>query len=176
MAAGWPKRGGAGGRPGGGAAAALGVLLLCAAAAAAAGQPGQPGQPGQATLQRGPLPARGIPFFPPNLLPAFRGEYLAEEGRVVVYFTREQVVLPSGWRGVRCAQAPLVRVANEEDFTLCFVESGEAGYVLFFSFQSESFPWCAWTEAFLQRFRYLLAFTQSSSEVPFPAIFEYRKS
>ena len=173
MAAGWPKRGGAGGRPGGGAAAALGVLLLCAAAAAAAGQSGQPGQ---AILQRGPLPARGIPFFPPNLLPAFRGEYLAEEGRVVVYFTREQVVLPSGWRGVRCAQTPLVRVVNEEDFTLCFVESAEAGYVLFFSFQSESFPWCAWTEAFLQRFRYLLAFTQSSSEVPFPAIFEYRKS
>ena len=173
MAAGWPKRGGAGGRPGGGAAAALGVLLLCAAAAAAAGQSGQPGQ---AILQRGPLPARGIPFFPPNLLPAFRGEYLADEGRVVVYFTREQVVLPSGWRGVRCAQAPLVRVANEEVFTLCFVESGEAGYVLFFSFQSESFPWCAWAEAFLQRFRYLLAFTQSSSEVPFPAIFEYRKS
>jgi hypothetical protein len=139
--------------------------------------------PGQAILERGPLATRGLPFFPPNVLQAYLGEYLAEAGacdggdaRVVVYFTREPLVLPAGWRGVTCGQEALLRVPDEERLSFCHVEPGEAGFVLFLSFPDGSFPWCPWTQAFLQRLRYLLALTQGSPEVPFPAVFEYGKS
>jgi hypothetical protein len=149
--------------------AVLAILLLLAGPPAGA-------QSGQAILQRGPLAARGIPFLPPNVLRAYRGEYLAAETRIVVYFTRESLVLPAGWRPASCGQDTLLRVPDEEFPTFCYADPGEAGYSLFLSFESfeaEPFPWCAWTEAFLQRLRYLLAF---SSEVPFPAVIEYGKS
>ena len=143
-------------------AAALGILLLWGAAASVGAQARE------SILQRGPIPVRSLPYFPPNALKAFQGEYRAEDRRIVVYFTREPLVLPAAWRQARCGQAPLVRVPAEEGFTLCHAEPGEAGYFLFFDFESDAFPWCAWTEVFLPRFRYLLAFAKSPSEVPFP--------
>jgi hypothetical protein len=142
----------------------LGILLWFAATVGA--------QAGPSILQRGPLPVRGIPYLPPNVLPAYRGEYLAGESRIVVYFTREPLVLPGGWHPVPCGQDAPLRVAGEERLTFCYVEPGDAGYGLFVSFESESFPWCAWMEAFLQRLRYLLAFTPPT-EVSFPAVLEY---
>ena len=170
-------------RPARGAAAALGLLLLCGAASAAVGQAGE------TILQRGPVPVRSLPFFPPNLLRGYLGEYrvtreasegaaaaVAEGGRIVVYFTREPLVLPAAWRQTRCGRTALLRVPpQEEDFTLCRAEPGEAGYFLFFEFESDAFPWCAWTEAFLQRFRYLLAFAKNPAEIPFPAVLEFRE-
>ena len=158
-----------------GAIAALAVLLCLAAlpAGAQAAQAPRAGPRGQAILERGPVAARGIPFFPPNLLAVYRGDYLAGESRIEVYFTREALVLPAGWRKALCGQQALLRLDGEERLTFCYVEPGDGGYALFLSFESVSFPWCAWTEAFLQRLRYLLAFSQGPEEVPFPAILDF---
>jgi len=139
------------------------LLLLCGAPAGAQGR--------QAVLQRGPLPGRGIPFFPPNLLPVYRGEYLAGEFRIEVFFTREALGVPAGWRRASCGTEPLLRLPEEEKPTYCLLEGGETGFGVFLSFDSEAFPWCAWTEAFLRRLRNLLAF--SREEIPFPAILDY---
>jgi len=154
---------------------ALSIQLCLAAvpAGAQAARAQQPGSTAQAILERGPLAARGIPFFPPNVLAAYRGEYLAGTSRIEVYFTREALVLPAGWRKALCGQEALLRLDGEESFSFCHVEPGEAGYAVFLSFESESFPWCAWTEAFLRRLRYLQAFSQGPADVPFPAILEY---
>jgi hypothetical protein len=155
------------------------AVLLCLAAVPAGAQAGQSpraprdGPKSQAILERGPVAGRGIPFFPPNVLAVFRGEYLAGQSRIEVYFTREQLVLPAGWRKASCGQEALLRLDGEEKPTFCYVEPGDAGYVLFLSFAAESFPWCAWTGAFLQRLRSLLAFSQGSEEVAFPAILDY---
>ena len=152
------------------------TILLCLAAVPAGAQAAQAPRPrptAQAILERGPLASRGIPFFPPNVLAAYRGEYLAGTSRIEVYFTREALVLPAGWRKALCRQEALLRLEGEENLTFCYVEPGETGYTVFLSFESDSFPWCAWTEAFLRRLRYLLAFSQGPEDVAFPAILEY---
>jgi hypothetical protein len=154
------------GKTAGGAVAALAALLILSAGTASA-------QAGQAILERGPAAVRGIPFFPPNVLAADKGEYLAGQSRIEVYFTREPLVLPAGWRKAPCGQEALLRLDEEERPTFCYVEPGEGGYALFLSFETEAFPWCAWTLAFLQRLRSLLTFSQGPAEVPFPAILEY---
>ena len=163
MAAHWARRG---------AGLLLAVLLWFPTAAGAQAGQVAGAQAEQAVLERGPQPVRGIPFFPPNVLQAWRGEYLAGKSRIVVYFTREALVLPGGWQPAPCGQDALRRVAGEEEPVFCYVEPGEAGFGLFVSFESELFPWCAWTQVFLQRLRYLLAFTPAS-EASFPAVFEY---
>jgi hypothetical protein len=146
--------------------AVLAILLLLAGAPAGA-------QSGQAVLLRGPLAARGIPFFPPNVLEAYRGEYQAGDWRIEVYFTREPLVLPAGWRRASCGQEAILRLESEEKPTFCCLEPAEGAYAVFFSFESGTFPWCAWTQAFLQRLRSLLAFSQVGAEVPFPAVLDY---
>jgi hypothetical protein len=131
----------------------------------------------QAILERGPIPVRGIPFLPPNLLAAARGEYLAGQDRqdkIEAYFTREPLVLPAGWRRVPCGQEALLRLEGEERPTFCCLEPGDGGYALFLSFEGEAFPWCSWTQAFLQSLRSLLSFSQGTGEVPFPAVLDYR--
>lgn len=147
--------------------AVLAILLLLLAGAPAGAQSGQ------AILVRGPLAARGIPFFPPNVLGAHRGEYQAGDWRIEVYFTREPLVLPAGWRKAPCGQEALLRLEGEERPTFCYLEPAEAAYAVFLSFDSGSFPWCAWTQAFLQRLRSLLAFSQGPAETPFPAVLDY---
>ena len=146
--------------------AVLAILLLLAGVPAGA-------QSGQAILLRGPLAARGIPFFPPNVLEAYRGEYQAGDWWIEVYFTREPLVLPAGWRKAPCGQEALLRLEGEEKPTFCYLEPAEAGYAVFLSFESDAFPWCAWTQAFLQRLRSLLAFSRGLAETPFPAILDY---
>jgi hypothetical protein len=158
-----------------GVIAALTIQLCLAAvpAGAQATRPPEPGPTAQAILERGPLASRGIPFFPPNVLAVYRGEYLAGTSRIEVYFTREALLLPAGWRKALCRQEALLRLDGEENLTFCYAEPGETGYTVFLSFESEAFPWCAWTEAFLRRLRSLLAFSQGPADVAFPAILEY---
>ncbi len=144
----------------------LAILLILSAVSADS-------LPGQAILESGPVAVRGLPFFPPNLLAADRAEYLAGQSLIEVYFTREPLVLPAGWRKERCGQESLLRVEGEDRPAFCYVEPGEGGYALFLTFESDDFPWCAWTQAFLQRLRSLLAFSQGPEEAPFPAVLDY---
>jgi hypothetical protein len=146
--------------------AVLAILLLLAGGPAGA-------QSGQAVLLRGPLAARGIPFFPPNVLEAYRAEYQAGDWRIEVYFTREPLVLPAGWRKARCGQEAILRLEGEEKPTFCYLEPAEGAYAVFLAFESGTLPWCAWTQAFLQRLRSLLAFSQGGAEIPFPAVLDY---
>jgi hypothetical protein len=129
----------------------------------------------QAILERGPVAVRGLPFYPPNVLEAAKAEYLAGQSLIEVYFTREPLVFPAEWRRERCGTESVLRVEGEDRPTYCFVESGEGGnaFALFLSFDSEDFPWCAWTRAFLPRLRSLLSFSQGSTDAPFPAVLEY---
>ena len=160
---------------------ALAILLILsvvpadaqAGQAASGGQAQRAARMAQAVLERGPIAVRGLPFFPPNVLEADRGEYLAGQSRIEVFFTRAPLVLPAAWRKAGCGQEPFLRVQDEERPTFCYVEPGDGGYALFLSFETEDFPWCAWTQAFLLRLRSLLSFSQGPAEVPFPAIVEY---
>jgi hypothetical protein len=150
----------------------LAIMLMLSVLPAGA-QAGKTPQAAQAILELGPVAVRGLPFFPPNVLEADRAEYLAGHSLIEVYITREPLVLPVDWRKASCGQEALLRVEGEDRPTYCFVEPGEGGFALFLAFESDDFPWCAWTRAFLPRLRSLLAFSRGPADAPFPAVLDY---
>ena len=132
-----------------------------------------------ALLERGPLTVKGIPFLPSNVLPAYWAEYRVAGDPAEVWYTRQPLVLPAAWPKLRCGAFSLLLVPVDAGLVVCFagpLQEGEPAVYLFFSYASgEPASWCGWVEAFLQRFRYLLAFAASGTEVPFPAVLEYRR-
>lgn len=155
---------------------ALHTLLassLLLAALAAATPAGAQAQKGSALLVKGPYLVRGIPFLDPNSLPAYRGEYQTQEGRLEVLFTRQPLVLPQEWKSQRCGKLRLVQVPWENGYTVCYQD--EKGFFLFFSFSFAGPGRCAFIESFLQRFLYLLSFVQNEVDVPLPAVLEWAR-
>ena len=167
-------------------AAWLAALLALAAAQAAGAQarpepadsPAVP-ERGSALLERGPLAVKGIPFLPPNSLPAFWAEYRVAGDFAEVWYTRQPLVLPAAWPKLRCGAWSLLLVTVDAGLAVCYagpLQEGEPAVYLFFSLASgDPAAGCGWVEAFLQRFRYLLAFAASGTEIPFPAVLEYRR-
>ena len=145
----------------------------------------------EAVLLRGPTPVNGIPVYPPNRIPAYRGEYAiqgvkspgtgsgtgetADGFRLSVLFTRQELLVPASWSSRRCGRRRLYQVPEYETFTLCF--PSERGFFLFFFFPEirEPVNWCAFTDPFIERFLFLLNFVDGDTEVPFPAILEIRQ-
>jgi hypothetical protein len=55
-----------------------------------------------AILVRGPVAARGFPEIYPNAIKTWEGYYRYLDSELVVFFTREDVLLPSGWVYYAC--------------------------------------------------------------------------
>jgi hypothetical protein len=147
---------------------ALPALLLCLLVLAAAVAGAEQG-PLRAVLLRGPYPVKGIPFLPPNLLPAFQGDYALGEQQVSVLFSPEALVLPGEWKSLRCGPLKLAEVPVDTGRTVCLAEAGQEPLFLFFSFAGQDADWCGFVTAFRERFLYLRSFLRSGDEVPFPA-------
>jgi hypothetical protein len=143
------------------------ILFLLVLAAVATGAETKP-----AILQRGPLPVKGIPFLPPNVLPAFQGDYSLGGRRISVLFSSEALVLPREWKSLPCGPLRLAEVPEDDGRTFCLVEGAEEPLFLFFSFQSPGGDWCKFIEAFRAGFLYLRSFQSGGLEVPFPAMLE----
>jgi hypothetical protein len=157
------------------------VLILAALVGLSGGAPlAAQEQPAEAVLVRGPTPIHGIPVYPPNSIPAFRGVYLikgvAEEGggtgRLSVLFTRQELLVPGTWSSRRCGARRMYQIPDYETFTLCY--QSERGFFLFFFFPEIREPayWCGFTDPFIERFLFLFNFVDSEADVPFPAILE----
>jgi hypothetical protein len=144
----------------------LGLLVLAAAAT------GAEQKPVRAILLRGPHAVKGIPFMPPNVLPAFQGDYALGERQVSVLFSAEALVLPREWQSLRCGELRLAEVPVDTGRTVCLAESADKPLFVFFSFQDPSAEWCGFVKAFRERFLYLRSFLHSDVEVPFPAFLE----
>jgi hypothetical protein len=141
-----------------------------------------------AILREGPVSVRGIPYLPPNVLSAFRGDYVIDPGdggkgaplvrafdtpeppAAVVVYTRRPLVLPEDWPAVRCRSLMLLQVRGEESYTLCYRDGN--GYTLFFAFPETGQPpdACRFVESFVRRFQLLVGFLGEKREPPFPAI------
>lgn len=145
------------------------ILWLLVLAAAVTGAETKPAR---AILERGPLPVKGIPFLPPNVLPALQGDYSLGGERVSVLFSSEALVLPREWESLRCGALRLAEVPADTGRTVCLAEGAEEPLFLFFSFESPGGDWCVFIEAFRARFLYLRGFLGGGLEVPFPAILE----
>jgi hypothetical protein len=136
----------------------------------------------RAVLRSGPAAVRGIPYFPANVLSAYRGEYrldppAGEEGaagtsEVTVFHTEATLVLPQEWPPQRCGRLGLLRVTGEEAYTVCYRDS--RGYTLFFSFVPGEPPdgSCRFVEGFVRRFQALLGFADPQYGPPFPAVLD----
>jgi hypothetical protein len=155
----------------------------------------------RAVLLSGPTPVKGIPVYPPNRIPSFEGVYalevdqgadqetgrketsggsgLEEEAgqeaqapRLTVLFSRQDLLVPRTWTARRCGIRQLYQVRDHETFALCY--HSERGFYLFFLFPETEEPayWCAFSEALIERFLFLLNFVKSDTAVPFPAILQ----
>jgi hypothetical protein len=144
----------------------LGLLVLAAAAT------GAEQKPVRAVLLRGPHAVKGIPFLPPNLLPAFQGDYAFGEQEASVLLSTQALVLPREWRSLRCGALRVAEVPVDIGRTVCLAEAGEEPLFVFFSFQDPGVEWCGFVRAFRERFQYLRSFVRSDVEVPFPAFLE----
>jgi hypothetical protein len=157
------------------AAVAVGLISGLPAPAQQAGQP-----PSRAVLVSGPSPVKGIPVYPPNRVPAFRGTYSLETPgerprqpvTLTVFYTRQSLFVPRDWTPRRCGQRRLYQVTGYETFALGYTD--ERGFFLFVIFPETAEPadWCAFTGPFIERFLFLYNFVDSETEVPFPAILE----
>lgn len=139
----------------------------------------------------GPTPAKGIPVYAPNRIPAFRGVYVIESGekpggegadedtagarKLSVLYTRQELLIPQTWSSRSCGAWRLFQIPDYETFTLCY--RNERGFFLFFFFPEFQEPdyWCGFTDPFIERFLFLSNFVSSQADVPFPAILQVRK-
>jgi hypothetical protein len=149
----------------------LAALLFLAATPSRELLSAQEEDAGLAILISGPSPTRGIRLLPPNALSAFNAEYRLEEESIRVIFTRERILPPSGSKPFPdCREEGLHRLADEESLSFLFLEPQAGAYALFFSFPPEAKYACLFIQAFMERFRFLLNFTQMATDVPFPAV------
>jgi hypothetical protein len=154
--------------------AKLSALILCLLALAA-GFTAAEQVPARAILLRGPRAVKGIPFLPPNLLPAFQADYSLGGEQVSVLFSAEALVLPREWRSLRCGALRLAEIPVDSGFTVCLAEAAGEPLFFFFSFPQPGRDWCLFITTFRERFLYLRGFQGNEGEVPFPAVLDLGK-
>jgi hypothetical protein len=150
----------------------LALLLLLLPAGAAGAQAGAART--TAILLRGPVPLKGLPVYAANNLPASRGEYQVGDDTVVVFYSRQELLIPASWTPLRCPAGGLrlFQVQGYDTYSLGY--SDERGFHLFFLFPAQDPPpyACSFIEAFLRRLLLLLGVAEDPASVPFPAVLE----
>jgi hypothetical protein len=137
---------------------------------AAAAQSAVSNAPNRAILARGPIPVNGIPYFPPNALPALEGEYRFREATVDVFFTREILYFPAAWSKARYGEASVFELKSGGRVVVAYRDA--SGYYLILDFP----PNAAWASRFLAAFRSRFEFFRRSAkteaDLSFPAVVE----
>jgi|GEM_PF-1439324 len=171
---------------------ALAATLLIATVAPASPQAtkARPEAP-SAVLLRGTFSVRGLPFFGPNAIGALHGEYLLgtrasdaasavaaaandpakyEDRRVSAWYTKERVVLSTGWKASASAGPGAFVLARPEGPVLFL--KGE-GYSLFLELRAETPETKAFAQALNRKFGVFFRNAASDAELSFPALVEY---
>ncbi len=150
---------------------ALGLLALgLGPASPGAAAPGAPSpQAAIARLIKGPYPAKGLPFFETNALPALQGEYSLAQGSCRVWSCRAPLVFGGEWKSqgrAEAGQAALRLLSTPSSVVLAL--SGD-GYTLFFEAPSDSPTLRTFAYAMEKRFRGFFAAAPTDAELSFPA-------
>lgn len=118
-------------------------------------------------LVSGPEYTLGIPFLPPNALPAWKGRYLFKEETILVYYSTEDIILSGGWKSFFCGSREY-RTAPYDAGVVAFIESPR-GWSVFLFFKNKETPDCTFLEPFFNRLNYFLGISEVFS---FPAVIE----
>lgn len=122
---------------------------------------------GPALLLQGPELVRGLPFLGDNAIPARRGSYGYKGARVLVYYTQEAVMIPSGWEEFDCRGT--VYRKGVYDGGWVYARTDPQGWSEFVFFGDDTLRVCDFLETFLSRFNY---FRGLSGTFSFPAVLE----
>lgn len=131
---------------------------------------------GRALLLSGPEPRKGLPFFPPNVIPALYGEYLVDTGRIPVFSTREPLALSGSWHAVLGPGWPATgirayRLAREGGVVLLL---RTAKYSLFLLLPPDLEAYRAFSLALERRFSFFFDNAADDAELSFPASVDFQ--
>lgn len=120
-----------------------------------------------AVLVRGPVESRGFPLIYPNALEFWSGDYRYLGKKVIISFTRKDILLPNEWESLRCNRIEGFSPSKES-----FYYRAEDWAVLF-RFPPDVVADCVFINTFIIRLKYFLR--DSSPEDPplLPAILEF---
>ena len=129
-----------------------------------------PAPPEAAILLSGPVPGRGLPFLPPNVVGFSYALYEIDENRLEVYYTSDAVFGTDGWEALDCQAFVLRRNVSEEVFHF---ESPE-GWSLFVGSEAFLDDPCGVFGGLIERITF---FSRSLGEgqSPLPAVFLTRQ-
>jgi hypothetical protein len=155
------------------AAAGPGAAAQQAAAPQGAGSQASSAQ--RALLVRGADPVKGLPFFPPNAIPALEGAYSLGGGakgpELAVWYTRESLILGGAWKRAEVGGLPAFVLARSEGNVVVL---RSAQYYLFFELPSGGDSrWRAFIPAFDRKFLVFFENAASDAELSFPAYIDY---
>jgi hypothetical protein len=170
------------------AALASALALLALAGGAAQGKAAQDSAAQGAQrviLISGPSPVKGLPFFPANALAALCGSYgpiagaelkgaSAPDGELLVWYTREALVLGNSWKRTGIGGPTAFALARPQGSVLVLVGPH---YYLFFEppagSASGDLSWRAFVQAFDRKFQAFLEKAATDAELSFPAYVDY---
>ena len=137
----------------------------------------------RAILVRGAFAVKGLPFFPPNALPALTGIYGPDTGstspasrqdEISVWYTPEALVLGGTWKRTDIG-GPEAYLIERPQGPVIVLKS--AGYYLFFELPAGTSPDDKDRASFARAFdrKFLVFFTNAATdaELSFPAYVDY---
>jgi hypothetical protein len=137
----------------------------------------------RAILVRGAYAVKGLPFFPPNALPALTGTYGPDAGsassafragEISVWYTRETLVLGGTWKRADIGGSEAYFVERHQGPVVVLKS---AGYYLFFELPAGTSPddkdRASFVRAFDRKFLVFFANAATDAELSFPAYVDY---
>ena len=137
----------------------------------------------RAILVRGAYAVKGLPFFPPNALPALTGIYGPDTGsagpasradEISVWYTREALVLGGTWKRTDIGGSEAYLIERPQGPVIVLKS---AGYYLFFELPAGTSPDDKGRASFVRAFdrKFLVFFTNAATdaELSFPAYVDY---
>jgi hypothetical protein len=124
----------------------------------------------RAILVRGSIPITGIPYFPPNALPALEGEYRFRSATVQVFFTREILYFPVEWTKARYGEASVYELKAGERVVAAYRDP--SGFYLILDFPPNADWISRFFTAFRSRFEFFRQSAKTDADLSFPAVVE----
>jgi hypothetical protein len=120
-----------------------------------------------AVLIRGPVKIRSFPLIYPNALDVWSGYYRYLEIEIEISFTSNNILIPSEWDSIRCADINGLTPDNESFFYT------EDDWSVLIQFPHGESPDCIFINKFITRLRYFLRDYSYEGPPLFPAILEF---
>lgn len=124
-------------------------------------------------LQSGPIYRKGIPFFPPNAIPAFYGIYTFNDAEVTVYYTEKRIPRSEEWEEFVCLGNRGLLLPEQTGTVMVYPPVQDDDWTLFIAYNGEREDFCRFVDTFIRRFQYFYGISRDKSIPPFPAVLPF---